>query len=133
MWTFIIILLVLFFGKFIIDSLKQSNEIKKQGGIKKKYAKLVQMLLDADPRTRIIQESNNFINVGISGPAGAQSYFLQQTFGSLTVQVVVKNNPLLGNLTIERTFPEDMDQEEMMKELVLAQQSEMAKKLNRYQ
>ncbi len=133
MWTFIIILLVLFFGKFIIDSLKQSNEIKKQGGIKKKYAKLVQMLLDADPRTRIIQESNNFINVGISGPAGAQSYFLQQTFGSLTVQVVVKNNPLLGNLTIERTFPEDMDQEEMMKELVLAQQTEMAKKLNRYQ
>ena len=91
------------------------------------------MLLDADPRTRIIQESNNFINVGISGPAGAQSYFLQQTFGSLTVQVVVKNNPLLGNLTIERTFPEDMDQEEMMKELVLAQQTEMAKKLNRYQ
>ena len=133
MWTFIIILLVLFFGKFIIDSLKQSNEIKKQGGIKIKYAKLVQMLLDADPRTRIIQESNNFINVGISGPAGAQSYFLQQTFGSLTVQVVVKNNPLLGNLTIERTFPEDMDQEEMMKELVLAQQTEMAKKLNRYQ
>lgn len=133
MWTFIIILLVLFFGKFIIDSLKQSNEIKKQGGIKKKYAKLVQMLLDADPRTRIIQESNNFINVGISAPAGAQSYFLQQTFGSLTVQVVVKNNPLLGNLTIERTFPEDMDQEEMMKELVLAQQTEMAKKLNRYQ
>ena len=133
MWTFIIILLVLFFGKFIIDSLKQSNEIKKQGGIKKKYAKLVQMLLDADPRTRIIQESNNFINIGISGPAGAQSYFLQETFGSLTVQIVVKNNPLLGNLTIERTFPEDMDQEEMMKELVLAQQSEMAKKLNRYQ
>lgn len=133
MWTFIIILLVLFLGKFIIDSLKQSNEMKKQGGIKKKYAKLVQMLLDADPRTRIIQESNNFINVGISGPAGAQSYLLQQTFGSLTIQVVVKNNPLLGNLTIERTFPEDMDQEEMMKELVLAQQAEMAKKLNRYQ
>ena len=133
MWTFIIILVVLFFGKFIVDSLKQSNEIKKQGGIKKKYAKLVQMLLEADPRTRIIQESNNFINIGISGPAGAQSYFLQETFGSLTVQIVVKNNPLLGNLTIERTFPEDMDQEEMMKELVLAQQAEMSKKLNRYQ
>lgn len=133
MWTFIIIFVVLFLGKFIVDSLKQSNEIKKQGGIKKKYSKLVQMLLEADPRTRILQESNNFINIGISGPAGAQSYFLQETFGSLTVQVVVKNNPLLGNLTIERSFPEDMDQEEMLKELIKAQQEEMTKKLSRYQ
>ena len=133
MLTFIIILLVLFVGKFIIDSFKQSNEMKAQGGIKKKYAKLIQMLLDADPRIKIIQESSTFINVGISGPAGAQSYLLQQTFGMLTVRIVVKNNPLLGNLTIERTFPEDMDQEEIMKELIKAQQEEMTKKLNRYQ
>ena len=33
MWTFIIILVVLFFGKFIVDSLKQSNEIKNQGDL----------------------------------------------------------------------------------------------------
>ena len=133
MWTFIIILVVLFLGKFVVDNLKQSNEIKKQGGIKKKYAKLVHMLLEADPRIRIIQESNNFINIGISGPAGAQSYFLQETFGSLTVQVILKNNQLLCNLTIERSFPEDMDQEEMLKELIKAQQEEMTKKLSRYQ
>ena len=36
-------------------------------------------------------------------------------------------------MTIERTFPEDMDQDEMMKQLMIAQKTEMEKKINRYQ
>lgn len=133
MWTFIIIVVVFIVGKFLFDSFKQSEQIKSQGGIRKKYSLLVQMLLEADPRAKIIQESNTFINIGISGPAGAQSFLLQQTFGKLTVQIVVKNNPLLGNMKIERMFPEDMDQEQMMRELMTAQQEEMSKKISRYQ
>ncbi len=133
MWTFIIIVVVFIVGKFLFDSFKQSEQIKSQGGIRKKYSLLVQMLLEADPRAKIIQESNTFIIIGISGPAGAQSFLLQQTFGKLTVQIVVKNNPLLGNMKIERMFPEDMDQEQMMRELMTAQQEEMSKKISRYQ
>lgn len=133
MWTFIIVIVVFIIGKFVFDSINQSNKMKAQGGIRTKYAHLIQLLLDSDPRVRIIQATNTFINVGISGPAGAQSFFLQQTFGKLTVQIVIRNNPLLGNMTIERTFPEDMNQDEMMKELMKAQQSEMEKKLSRYQ
>lgn len=133
MWTFIIIVIGLIVGKFIYDSLSQNKEMKNQGGVRTKYAKLVQALLDSDPRARIIQETNTFVNVGVSGPAGSQSYFLQQNFGKLTVQIVVKNNPLLGNMTIERSFPEDMDQDEMINELMEAQQTEMQKKLQQYQ
>lgn len=133
MWTIIIVIVVFIVGKFIFDSINQSNEMKAQGGVRTKYAHLIQLLLDSDPRVRIIQATNTFVNVGLSGPAGAQSFFLQQTFGKLTVQIVIKNNPLLGNMTIERTFPEDMDQDEMMKELMKAQQSEMEKIINRYQ
>lgn len=133
MWTVIIIIAVCFIGKFVLDSINQSNDIKSQGGVRTKYAHLIQSLLDSDPRARILQETNTFVNVGISGPAGAQSFFLQQTFGKLSVQIVIKNNPLLGNMTIERTFPEDMDQDEMMKQLMIAQKTEMEKKINRYQ
>ena len=133
MWTFIIIVIGLIVGKFIYDSLSQNKEMKSQGGLRTKYAKLVQALLDSDPRARIIQETNTFVNVGVSGPAGSQSYFLQQTFGKLTVQIVVKNNPLLGNMTIERSFPDDMDQDEMINELMEAQKIEMQKKLQQYQ
>lgn len=117
--------------KFLSDCIKQAKEMKLQGGVRTKYAKLIQMLLDSDPRVRIIQETSTFVNVGMSGPAGAQSFFLQQTFGKLSVQIVVKNNPLVGNVTIERVFPEDMDQEKMMEELMNAQFAEMEKRINR--
>lgn len=131
MLTFLILLVVLIAGKFIFDSLKQSKEMKLQGGVRNKYEKLIQMILDSDKRIRIIQETNTFVNVGISGPAGAQSFLLYQTFGKLTVQIVIKNNPLLGNFKIERSFPENMDQEEIMKELIIAQNEEIQNKLNR--
>ena len=133
MWTIIIVIVVFIIGKFVYDSIKQSGEMKAQGGVRTKYAHLIQLLLDSDPRARIIQETNTFVNVGISGPAGAQSFFLQQTFGKLTVQIVIKNNPLLGDMTIERTFPENMDQDEMSKELMKTQQSEIKKRLSRLQ
>ncbi len=133
MWSVIIVIIVFIIGKFVFDSINQSNEMKAQGGVRTKYAHLIQLLLDSDPRVRVIQATNTFVNVGISGPAGAQSFLLQQTFGKLTVQIVIKNNPLLGDMTIERTFPEDMDQGEMIKELMKTQQSEMEKKLSRYE
>lgn len=133
MWTVIIVIIVFIIGKFVFDSINQSNEMKAQGGVRTKYAHLIQLLLDSDPRVRVIQATNTFVNVGISGSAGAQSFLLQQTFGKLTVQIAIKNNPLLGDMTIERTFPEDMDQGEMIKELMKAQQSEMEKKLSRYE
>ncbi len=105
--------------------------MKAHGGIRTKYAQLIQSLLDSDPRVKIIQETTTFVNVGISGPAGAQSFFLQQIRNKLIVQIVIKNNPLLGNMTIERTFPENMNQEEMMNELMEAQQTEIQKKISR--
>ena len=132
MLKFIIIVIVLVIVKFIYDSYLQSEEMKSQGGIRKKYPKLVQSLLDSDPRAKVIQETDTFMNIGVSGPAGAQSFLLQQTFGYLTIQIVVKNNPLLGDMKIERSFPEGMDQELMMAELMVTQQKEMMSKINRY-
>ncbi len=132
MLKFIIIVIVLVIVKFIYDSYLQSEEMKSQGGIRKKYPKLVQSLLDSDPRVRVIQETNTFMNIGRSGPAGAQSFLLHQTFGYLTIQIVIKNNPLLGNVKIERSFPEDMDEEKMMEKLQEAQQQELFNKINRY-
>ena len=132
MLKFIIIVVLFFIGKFIFDSLNQSKEMKILGGIRKKYSKLVQTLLEADPRAKVIQETDTFMNIGVSGPAGAQSFLLQQTFGYLTIQIVVKNNPLLGDMKIERSFPEGMDQELMMAELMETQQKEVMSKINRY-
>ena len=132
MWTFIFSIIIIIIGKFIFDSFIQSKKMKEQGGMRKKYAQLIQLILDADPRVKIIQETNTFINIGISGAAGAQSFLLQQTFGTLTVQIIIKNNPLLGNMKIERTFPENMDQKIIMEQLLDAQKEEIFNKVNRY-
>ena len=38
MWTVIIIIAVCFIGKFVLDSINQSNDMKAQGGVRTKYA-----------------------------------------------------------------------------------------------
>jgi glutamine phosphoribosylpyrophosphate amidotransferase len=114
MWGFIITLIVLFIGKFIYDTAKQSSKIKSDGGIRRKYATLVDHFLSGHPNCRIFQETNTFVSVGVSGAGGSQVYYIYPSYGNVSIRMEIKNNPLLGNLKKEWTFPENMDQEDMI-------------------
>lgn len=116
MWTFIIVVIVIFFGKFLIDCAKQSNSMKSQGGMRTKYAILIKQLLD-NPNARVIQETSTFINICASSIGGTQAFMLQQTFGSISIQLHVKNNPVFKDFIMEWTFPENMSQELMLKKI----------------
>lgn len=119
MWTIIIAIIasiiVRFIYKFIVDTRKQSSDIKNQGGIRTKYATLVDHFLHANEQCRILREDNTFVAVGIKGLAGSQVYSIYPSYyGKVTIRMEIKNNPLFGNMKEEWTFPEDMNQEYMI-------------------
>ena len=74
MWTYIIIIIGLIIIKFLYDTAKQSSKVKSEGGIRKKYNVLIEHFLSGLEGCRILQESNTFVSVGVSGPAGSQIY-----------------------------------------------------------
>lgn len=114
MWTYIIIIIGLIIIKFLYDTAKQSSRVKSEGGIRKKYNVLIEHFLSGHERCRILQESNTFVSVGVSGPAGSQIYSIYPSYGNVTILMEMKNNPLFGNMKLEWTFPENMNQEHMI-------------------
>ncbi|MBR5957060.1 MAG: hypothetical protein IKZ99_01710 [Salinivirgaceae bacterium] len=110
MLTIVIAIVLLIVGKFIYDLANQSQEVASQGGVRKKYAVLIDCILSGHENARIYRNENNFVAVGVSNMAGSTMFYIQQTFGKVTIQCEVKNNPIIGFFKKEWTFPEDMDQ-----------------------
>ena len=117
MLTFIIVIVVFVLIKFIYDTSKQSSSIRRQGGIRTKYSTLINHILESDKRSRILQEDDTFVSAGIVGPAGSQVYNIYPTYGNVTIEMEIKNNPLLGNIKMEWTFPDNMDQNDMIRNI----------------
>ena len=117
MWTFIIVIVVFIIGRFLYDTAKQSSEIKEHGGIRQKYSILINNFLHGHERCRILQSSNTFVAVGVYGAAGSQVYYIYPTYGNVTIRMEIKNNPLWGNMKMEWTFPENLDQNIMIEKI----------------
>ena len=105
--------------KFVIDLIKQSKEMKNQGGVRTKYAKIVDYVLSSHPDSKIFQQDSTLVVVGVTGIAGSQIFYIQKTFDVVNIQMKVKNNPLCGNVEIEWKFPENMDQGQMISKIEL--------------
>lgn len=117
MWRFIIILLVFIVIKFIYDTVKQSAKIKNEGGVRKKYAILINHFLSGHKQSQIFQDDNTLVSVGVMGIAGSQIYFISPAYGNVSIRMEIKNNPLFGNTKMEWLFPENMDQSLMIEKI----------------
>ncbi len=117
MWWIILIAIVAYvIIKFAIDSNKQADAVVKQGGMRKKYKTLVNHLLSGHPQARIVQETATFLNIGVSNMGGTTSFFITQTFGTVTVEWKI-NSPLFGKHKLEWTFDEFLDQDKMIEKI----------------
>lgn len=132
MVKFLILIVAIVIIKFLYDTFTQSSKIKSEGGVRRKYSTLVNYFLSSDQRCRIYQETNTFVSVGISGAAGSQMYYISPAYGNVSIRMEIKNNPMLGNKTKEWTFPENMDQNEMIRRIESDIQSEMESFVNRF-
>ena len=106
---FILYLLI----RFFIDLIRQKRKVQKEGGMRVKYAKLVEWIMQEYPGSRIIQEESTFLNVGALGMAGTTVFWLTQTWGKVTIQYK-STNTLMGTTKLEWEFHEDMPQEQMI-------------------
>ncbi len=117
MWWIVLIAIVAYvIIKFAIDSNKQADAVIKQGGMRKKYKTLVDNLLSGHPQARIVQETATFLNIGVSNMGGTTSFFITQTFGTVTVEWKI-NSPLFGKHKLEWTFDEFLDQDKMIEKI----------------
>ena len=116
MWIFILAVVAFIAIKFMIDMSKQSSQISAQGGMREKYRILINHLMSGDPRSRVIREDRSAMLVGMSSAGGSTTFDVVQTFGNVTVKWNVKS-PVFGNHSVEMSFPEEMDQDEMYERL----------------
>lgn len=117
MWRIIIILLAFIVIRFIYDTVKQSAKIKNEGGVRNKYAILINHFLSGHKQSQIFQDDNTLVSVGVMGIAGSQIYFISPAYGNVSIRMEIKNNPLFGNTKMEWLFPENMDQSLMIEKI----------------
>ena len=119
MWILLIIgaAVVYMLVKFFSDTTEQHNTLKREGGIRRKYSVLINQLSQG-PGVEIFQDDTNCVSVGVNNAAGADYFVVMQTFDTVTIQHIVKNNPVFGSFKKEYTFPKDMDQKLMVSRIV---------------
>lgn len=111
--------------RFIIDMIKLSIEMKTQGGVRQKYSKIVDFVLNSHPDSKIFHQDNTSVVVGVQGIAGSQVFYITKSFGVVIIQMKVRNNPLCGNLEREWKFPENMDQEKIIEQITVDTKRDM--------
>lgn len=115
-WVVIIVVLVMIIVCFAKDSVKQSNDIISQGGMKSKYKTLIDLLQISLGRAKITNETNTAITVYGTGSSGSMAFDIVQTFGKVTIRCYIKN-AMIGNHQLQWIFDENMDQQFMFKKI----------------
>lgn len=112
MWTVIILILAGLAIKFMWDLKSQNDKVGSEGGMTGKYRTLIDSLITEDRRTQISEANANSLTLSLNTIGGSTAFFLTQTFGSLTVQWIIKN-PIYGEHKLEWEFPEYENQNKM--------------------
>ena len=76
-WTIIIIIVSIILIRFGIALNKQSSDINKQGGMRKKYSELIEFFYSFNPNMKIIKETSTFIKVEGYGVNRSLSFQMQ--------------------------------------------------------
>lgn len=113
---FIGIIIVIMIIRFAKDSYRQSDKVTKEGGMREKYATIVNWMLNSHPDAKVSNETSTAIMVGVKGVSGTTIFDIVQTFGTVTIQYKV-NNVVMGNHKLEWSFPEYDNQKEMIRKM----------------
>ena len=119
--TFIVLAIIWFFVRFLLDYNKLKDDIVSQGGMKRIYKPLIDGLLQY-PSARIIQDHKDLVTIGgtftdpiFNRECGLWSVIIQRAFTTLNVKYKAHND-LEGGETTQQMwdFPINMSQEEML-------------------
>ena len=84
------------------------QRIKKEGGMREKYGRVIDLIMKQDPRCVIRQETASYINVELYSSGTTTLFELLATFRSVTITYRVLS-PIFGEHKLEWEFFEDDD------------------------
>lgn len=115
-WVIIIVIAVIVVIAFNLGSTSGQviGSVNNSGGMRVKYAKLLNNILSGHKDSKIFVETRTYIKAGVSNYGGTTLFHIQQsTDNKVIIQYEVKNNPVVPSFQLTWTFPDDMDQDEM--------------------
>jgi len=115
-WIVIISFLVLIIGKFLCDRAKMERRILRDGGMRKKYETLINLILQQDKEARVVNEKPSDISIVLTTMSGRVIINILATFRSVTVTWLL-DSYLLGNHKLMWEFDKDEDQEYMFERM----------------
>ena len=121
-WVIIIVIAVVVVIAFKLGSTSGQviGSVNNSGGMRVKYAKLLNNILSGHKDSKIFVETRTYIKAGVSNYGGTTLFHIQQSTGNkVIIQYEVKNNPVVPSFQLTWTFPDDMDQDEMRNVIAL--------------
>ncbi|MDE7455127.1 MAG: hypothetical protein K2M96_00290 [Prevotella sp.] len=129
-WVIIIAVVVFIAFKLGSTSGQVVGSVNSSGGMRVKYAKLLENILSGHEDSQIFVETRTYLRAGVSNYGGTTLFHIQQSTNNLVIiQYEVKNNPVVPSYQLEWTFPDDMDQDEMMAVMAIDMKKKMEQML----
>lgn len=127
MWIILIIIIgivvIYRFGKRTGETV---GRVASDGGMRLKYSKLLNNILQGHQDCKILAETRTYIRAGVSNYGGSTIFHIQQCpNNTVIIDYDVSNNPVIPNFSLRFTFPDTMDQDEMMDQIGLGVQRKM--------
>ena len=114
-WVIVIAVIVLVAYKLGSTSGQVVGSVSSRGGMRIKYAKLLENILGGHKDSQVFVDNRTYIRAGVSNYGGTTLFHIQQSTGNkVIIQYEVKDNPIVPSFQLEWVFPDDMDQDEMM-------------------
>lgn len=127
MWIFLLVIIGAFLVyKFGKNTGKTIRSVQSAGGMRLKYSKLLNHILEGHKDSRIIIETRTYIRAGVSNYGGTTMFHIQQCPNHIVmIDYDVSNNPVFGNFSLRFTFPDNMDQDSMMEQIAIGVKRKM--------
>lgn len=132
-WVIVIAIVVYFAFKLGSTSGQVVGSVNSSGGMRVKYAKLLDNILAGHKDSKVFVETRTYLRAGVSNYGGTTLFHIQQSTGNkVIIQYEVKNNPVVPSFQLQWTFPDNTDQEEMMVVMEIDIQKKMMQIQNGY-
>ena len=127
-WFILIVIAALVVIAFKLGSTSGQviGSVNSSGGMRVKYAKLLNNILSGHKDSKIFEETRTYIKAGVSNYGGTTFFHIQQSTGNkVIIQYEVKDNPIVPSFNLTWTFPDDMNQDDMRNVMVIDIQKKM--------
>lgn len=126
LWVILIIIGIIVVYNFGKRTGETVGRVNSDGGMRLKYSKLLNHILQGHKDCKVLVETRTYIRAGVSNYGGSTIFHIQQCpNNTVMIDYDVSKNPAIPDFSLRFTFPDTMDQDEMMQQIGLGIQRKM--------